>query len=667
MSSYTKHLFGIGSITDPVLLLAAEIWKPDKVQETFSEKEAVLLLVDYNDLKTTQFINLLKEIGELNSVVGIVPVFSKLPDESRLKHLLTPGTPSLKLSDFAFFLSTNRASLVPGAPDILGGARLSEKDEIQHTLENSKAIFFQGHAGPFDAGFGKWLILCTKHMHKSSDKNAFVPCYAAEKCFRQKNYARPPHSKEGLVNPANLKAPLMVLDGCCVFPAPGSIYPYETSLLRAILGGGVKTAILSHGVSSTPLSVLLFFLGKLCEEKPVGEAVRESNKLRNEMNSVSSSSNYTVSPWIVIGDPLTSYKGLQPPVVSVKSDENGFFTALKTDAISHKTGLLVVVKGLSYSNHKAWDAFGSEGNWVTGVKRDENSMYLWVGASDYNKNENTLIFFKERAEDPIAYYKNVSLSLITGSNWIKELMEALLRKGKSKEELKELLILRKQLAKQIEPVVFTESYNQRESVLNPLDKLTGLIDETITRTDRDTAISVCDTLPLIGGRLSHLWNPIWPGKGNYDLGKKCSCDAPLSGYVRKHPLYTKYRMEISCPVCSLIGDVDALKDLNGSSQYKPVISGNPDILKFSRGSSIYWPLKHNEQSSAFGYACGVLFDPLGGHKTFSEVTKIESGSKGKLRFNIPGDWPTGLSWVSVVFACNGAISILTHDVVNEIN
>jgi hypothetical protein len=663
LHSNVKHLFGIGLNTGPSLLLAKELWKPDKVQASFCKGETVLLLVYYNKVKTEEFISVVKKLSALNCLIGVIPVFKEQLKEAVIKKFLSRDTHKLNLSEFSFFLSSSRASVVPGSPEILRGALLKEKQLVDNALANSKAIFFQGHAGPFDAGFGKWLVLCTRHLYKPSDKNAFVPCYEEGKCFRQKNYGRTEGSREGLIDPGNWEAALAVLDGCCVFPVPGSIYPFETSLLRSIVQGKIKAAILSHGVSSTPLSVLLFFLGKLAEEEPIAEAVRVSNKLRYEMNSVSSSPNYSVSPWIAIGDPLKKFTGFKPTVFKANIDEKGYFIKFKNTSIDSKTGLLLVVEGLSYYNNRAWDAFTPNGNWLMGVKRNNNSIYLWIGAAASNDTEYTYVYFKERPHDQLKFYKEVSLSLITGSVWLKQFISTLRNRNQAVEDLNKVLILRDQLLKKIEPATFAALYEQSQSVQQPLSHLTASIRQEITNSDKNTAILLCAKIPLTGGRLAYLWNPIWPGRGNLELGMKCSCKTMLSGYIRENPIYGKYRIEVSCPVCSLIGDVAAIEDSKHSGKYIPVVSGNPETLIFHAGGKICWKLSHHEESVGRGYACGVLYDPLGNFKTFSSVLELESGESASIQFDIPDNWPKGLNWVTVVFVGNSDISILTHDLV----
>jgi hypothetical protein len=199
---------------------------------------------------------------------------------------------------------------------------------------------------------------------------------------------------------------------------------------------------------------------------------------------------------------------------------------------------------------------------------------------------------------------------------------------------------------------------QRSLEIAPsLHALSAPLADAIDKTDQATAATVAYYITWTGARLSHLWSPPWRHEYSRPLGRTCNCGCEIVAHYRRHPIVDLVRAELSCPACSLIGDVAAIAD--------GVLVAQASMLNRQpwRGGELQWNVTDfAPHRGSGGAACASLFDPYRRRRLIGPAHALEPRHDLRLSQTIPSDWPEGMSWATLALLSGGSVSLFVFEV-----
>ncbi|WP_142270626.1 hypothetical protein [Streptomyces sp. SLBN-115] len=644
---------------------AVDLWRADRVDQSMRTGESVLVLVDQDATTPAEYIQTLLAIDHYSSPVGIIPISKRSSDLNQLVRLLGDETIHIDISRSRFRLTETAEANFPSAPPVLSRARQGDPASVAEDLQ-ADLLVLQGHAGPVDAGFGRWLTLCSRHLHQPGEPPTF-PCFDTYQCFRQKLHGRSPFSKEGLFNPTHLTSSLAIIDGCGTIPVPGSIFNYETSIARCVMESQVRAAVMTHGVSASPLSTLIVFLGTLAEGLSLGEAVRGANHHVYQVGSSTSMGGVAAAPWAVLGNPEIKVSGL-PLIESVpRSTELGAEYSVDEAFLDSPFGGLVSLLGLS-GRPGPFDVTAPDGRWVRGALSARGRTYLWIaGPGPHAKpkaGEQVKVLLSKRPDDPTSCWRRKSKWMQANKVLLHRMADTFTKRGGEEDHFRTLISLWDEISGEAELAAFAVTPLRRQSISPPLTSRTERLDARINALARVTARAIAAAVPVTGARLSRLWLPPWLPAGTVHFSEQCSCGCPLVGDARRHPLLELVRVEMRCPACGSAGDVcgERVTSASGAFECAPTVMGGPKQRAVPAGAAVEVRVRRLGGEETEGFASAALFDPFQQRQVLVDGTGVQPLSTTDLAVTIPEDWPQGLSQAVVAVVVGCEISFLDFDI-----
>ena len=663
--SSPRHILTRGRVQRAFLDAAANIWGADKVNQPLAPFESVLLLVDQETTAAPEYVQTLVELERQCCSVGVFPISNDSSTVACLERLLSEDTLEVEFSKSRFRLRNCEEANLDTAPPILRRARYDDKDSVSEDLETADLLVLQGHAGPVDGGFGRWLTLCSRHLHQPG-RSPLYSCFGTERCFRQALHGRTTTSLDGLVDPTTLRSPLLVLAGCGTLPIPGSLFRYETSIARSIMASKVRAAVMTHGVSATPLSVFIVFIAMLARGYTLGEAVREANHHGQDLTSPSSSEGLAAGCWIVLGNPEIKVLGLQLLETLLRSSGGNSEFNLNENDVPAQTGRIVSLAQIPRAEGK-FDLVSSDGRWIRGASHRDGRAYVWVSGRE-TRSESVpspvVIALPRRPPDPVYDWRRMSLWLQTNRVWLERMATVVAERNGDDGPLRSLITLWDNVSGTIEHLAFASS-GEPQTIAPPLAMLAEPLIQRIAQLDRVTALTVASAVPVVGARLFRLWSPTWPSDGYAQITERCSCGCCIIGNVRRHVILGLVRVYLLCPACGPLGDVSASCTANalGAIEVTPAVMGVPKERLVARGATMKSPVQRRCNEPFQGFACAALFDSFRERRVVTETYGIPPLTVVDVPIMIPNDWPEGLSHVAVVVVIGGQISLLDFDIV----
>lgn len=627
----------------------AQRWFPAAIDVPVGEGDQVLVLYDADHTPAAAFLALLAEAAQQNAAIGVLPVRQGETTPASLDRFFSGAALQVTLDDCRFRLSSTPLYSDPQAPANLRRALDDTQAGVARDL-GAKLLFLQGHSGPVDGSFGKALTLCSRALHRP-EADVFFPCAGTDTCFRQSPASGPP----ALVDPRSLDAQILVLDGCGTFPVPGSIYAYEQSLLRGLMLGQVKAAILSIGVSATPLSLPVVLIGELARGATLGRAVARCNQLRSQADSPASIAQAGASPWILVGDPAVRVEGLALTEAADVAQIGSQLRVQVPPGDSGAAGRLMALR--DFAGEAPMEIAETTNVWAVGGRDGRGSLYLWTGPCLDQVSAPGEINLRPAGDRRPAWRSSIHW-LTAGCNWLSGLADTVESRQHDASSLRNLIELRQRTAQAFERALHAATPPNGLDVVRGFGAIEPDLQDLLAACDAHTAEVVAAMVPYAGARLSHLWAPGWPAQGTRTIGEYCVCGEPIAAHRRTHPLSGIGRFELSCPTCSLIGDVAAdpesgeLIDSFATLANRIVAPGEPLI----------WQASASERALGPGAACATLFDPYRTRTLRSAICSMAAGSISA-DLPVPADWPTGMSWTTMVIATAGRISMFAFDVV----
>ena len=608
----------------------------------------VLVLYDPDRTEPSDFFAVLDRVAAQRAGLGVLPIRSGETTAEGVARFLRREPIPLSLAECRFRLGSSPLYSDPRAPAVL---RRALEDTIDAAASDAGArfLFLQGHSGPVDGSFGRAMTLCSREVHLPGEA-IFFPCAGTKTCFRQSPMGEPPN----LVNPRSLAADIVVLDGCGTFPVPGSIYAFDQSLLRGFMLGDAMAAVLSIGVSATSPGLPVLFMAALAQGMPLGEVVRLCNVLRARANSPTSSMQAGASPWILIGDPALRVTGLELTEVSpIQWSESGYHVALPPGD-DGDTGRMIALRG--FDRYEPLEIAETSTAWAVGGNDGAGSIYLWTGSHDDSPAPPQIVLRAATAR-PQPWRDSVHW-LRASCDWLSGLADTVATRRQDAGPIKHLIGLRQRAADALELALHAATPANVVDVARGFGSVESDLRKLLVACDEHGCEVVAAMIPHAGARLSHLCAPAWHSQGTVAVGRNCVCGTPISGHMRTHPLWGIGRIELSCPVCSLIGDVAASPE----APNVPDGFATLECRVLARGEALVWQVETGVDGLSDGFACAILFDPYRERIQRSALIELVKGCQ-KVTAAIPLDWPEGMSWATLVTAVAGRISMFAFDIV----
>jgi hypothetical protein len=648
------------SVDRAVVGLAAKIWKADEINGQIHDTDTLLLLFDPLHTTPPAFIETLTRASTLGVPVGVIPVFPGDDPQTLLTRLLGNDRLEVDFSYSRFHLSDSPQ--VPGIPPVLSRADQGSPQVVDDDIEQADLLFLQGHSGPMDGSFGRWLTLCSRGLHTAGTP-ALYPCAGTERCFRQSSQGRADTSRDGLIDPRRLKSSLVVVDGCGTFPVPGSLYPYEQSILRGLMLSQVRASVLSVGISATPFSAIVLFLALLARGNTLGQAILQANLHRRDMGSPASIEGIAAAPWLLVGNPAAVITGI--PMLECAAErmsDTSVQFLLPADHVSASTGTLVSVKYPS-AIEGPLDVACYPRAWAHGAMHQEHA-YLWLGSSvDGDTTEATRVVLSARPGAGSEVWRACFFWLNAGTQWLSGMAQALARREQDNSALLAIIAFREELAVSAEQAAYADTPYRELEIAAGLDAATAHLVLVLGQVDRLTATAVAESIRFAGARLAHLWSPPWLHSGYAQVDQRCLCGCAMVGHVRRHPLHDLLRIELSCPTCSLIGDAAAEFDgTSGGAAPRAMLKASMRQRSLVCGQPIQWTVEANAQDRFEGFACATLFDPFRTRQAVSQTLQIGTACATTVELDVPYDWPAGLAWATLIFTAGGRVCLFAFDV-----
>lgn len=662
----SRHILTLGEVSTAFLDAAVNIWQADRVNQSLVASDSVLILVAQESTGPAQYVRTLQEVDAERCSVGVIPI-SGDSSGAYLKRLLGRDEIRIDFAKSRFRLTDCPEANLPCAPPVLRRAHQDDRSSVSRDLDVADLLVLQGHAGPVDGGFGRWLTFCSRHLYQPG-KPPLFPCFGTDQCFRQALHGRAVASMDGLVDPAALRSPLVVLDGCGTLPVPGSLFRYETSIARSVMASQVRAAVMTHGVSATPLSVFVVFLAMLASGRTLGEAVREANQHGRDLMSPTSIEGAATAPWILVGNPEVKVLGIPLIETALRVNQDGLEFTLDERDIHPQTGAIVSLAN-AFEKDGAFDVACSDGRWARGALRRDGRAYMWVSGQrahrEYNAPTRVAVALSQRSPDPTSNWCHRSKWLQANRLLLDRMATVVTERSGNPDALRSLISLWADVGGAIEHVAFAAAPHRRQAIAPSLATWTGQLIDVIERLDRLAAATVAAAVPDAGARLYRLWSPPWFCRGPAQITELCSCGCPIAGDVLHHPVLDLARINLRCPACGPLGDVSARGNLDtlGSARFEPTVLGVPGGRCLVRDRAVLWPVRRLFDDQVTGFACAALFDPFRQRRVVTDAIAIPPRGRVDVPVAVPADWPEGLSQAVIVVTAGGEMSFLDFDVV----
>jgi hypothetical protein len=650
-----RHIVTLGDVAPAICDHVVDSWGAVKVNGALTRDDKLLVLYSPDMTSPSDFLGIVAQAGGLGVAFGAVPIY---PDDGdSFRRFLSDDDVVLSLADCRFRLDGASITNDDRAPSILTRTLAPGPADIANDIATARLLFMQGHSGPADGSFGRNLTLCSRPVHRAA-MPVFFPCAQSDACFRQ----NPMQAEIALVDAQSLMSPIVILDGCGTFPVPGSIYRYEQSILRSLVRGGqVRAAILSIGISATPPATIVLLMALLAAGVTLGEAVLRCNRLRSQAGSPSSLAGGDAAPWVLVGNPDLKATGLEIGEARILANGLGRFVVEIDDASPSATGRLAMAAGVDV--RCPLEIVKDTAQWTLGACEADGTVYFWTNGMGADRPAPIRIGLAPADPDASARWREHLAWLRAGTAWLDGLGRVIEGRGGDAAPVRSLIALRSDFAQSVEMAVYAAAPRSTAEILPALAKVAPSLTEASLQIDKATARIVAAAIPAAGARLSHLWNPSWHHAGTADLATVCNCGSTMAGHTRRHPLLAIERIEISCPACSLVGDVSALPRAAGNPAVG-VAEAQIDQRVATPGSDFGWMVRRGDSLDAPAFACGTLFDPFRVHKMTSDTIAV-GGDPALVCLPIGADWPQGLSWTTLVLTTRGQISLFAFDVVVE--
>lgn len=658
--SADRHLLTLPQVDPWFAECVSQAWRATLVNGRLEPGQSALLLYDAERSNAADFMRVLQQADSLDVPLAVWPAYRDETAPRDQPHALNRLQLPIDLAACRFRLSTSPHGKDPGAPWQLRRNSLGP-EALQADLREPGLLFLQGHAGPLDGSFGRGLTLCGRDLVRPEEP-ALLPCVSTGRCFRQPPQGREETSRVGLIDPRDIGASLVVLDGCASFPVPGSLFPFAQSLLRGLLAGTrAGPCVISLGVSATPTSVIVLFMALLAQGLPLGRVVREVNLHRAACGSPSSCQG--AGPWVLVGNPDTVVSGIAMARLDTAQGEHAL------DRLRVRAGDEGILLSLPAGGEGPTDIECTPPRWAFGAIDRSGARHLWLGPlerglagageaspSGGERSPEAELHLLPRDPNAATRWRETGRWLREGNRWLEGLRSFVESRVADAEPLSQLVAVRTSIAEAAENLACAATQRSLE-IAPSLRALGAPLAEAIDRTDLATAAAVAHYATWTGARLSHLWAPAWQHLGSRPLGRFCNCGCEIVAHHRRHPLADLRRGELSCPACSLIADVTA------DSEGRLVVHADMTDRQPVQGGELQWKLTAFEpQPGRVGAACASLFDPYRNRRLTGTAQSLARGRDARLDLAIPSDWPEGMSWSVLIVLSGGGVSMFVFEV-----
>jgi hypothetical protein len=633
------------------------VWRADRIDEPIRPSDTVLLLVRQAGLSSGAYVDALEELDRHGRPLGIIPIGDDFAASS-VSRLLQHDAIVVDFTTARFRMSCAEANL-PTAPTVLQCARFDDPASVANDLGAPDLLLLQGHAGAVDGNFGPSFILCSRHDGELSEPPLY-PCFKTGACFRQELYGRLPSSTEGLIDAATLRSALVVLDGCGTLAVPGSLFRYETSLVRSLLAGQARAAVMTHGLAATPFAAVVAFLGMLARGRPLGAAVRAANLQSRLAHGPGTRS--SLPSWILVGNPDVHVEGI--PLLEATAVVNGHTLEVSLDSneIPPDTGAIAAIGSVTPADGPL-DISCADGRWGSGAIDPDGCVSLWVGpsvrTSHHAQPEELVLSFTKRPRDVTRRWRDRARWLRVNTPWVTQLTNEVESRGGDGAPLRALASSSRAVCQAVDYAAFASVPLRPGTIAPSLASLAHSLDAELADLDRRTVSAVAEAVPVTGARLFRFWHPPWLHEAQINTQGTCSCGCRVIGIVCCHPIFDVSRVLLSCPACGPIGDVTGR--VTNTRDIVPTVSMATSTRYLRRGATVKWPVGLAPGCSP-GFACVAMIEPPFRHRwAISEVFAVQADSTCDVALEVAADWPLGLSRVVIVVAAGAELSFLDFD------
>jgi hypothetical protein len=658
----TRHLLTLGAVASSSVSIARESWRASRLNQRLRPDDSVLILFDPDTTPAARYVETLVAIERQRLPFGVLPVGRSMHDDAALTRRLGVDTLAITFEQARFQMMLADEATEPLAPPIV--RRVADSPQLAQQLREARLLYLQGHSGPVDAAFGRWFYLCSRDLYESG--TPFYPCFGTDRCFRQYALGRPATSREGLVDPRTLGAELAVLDGCSTLTVPGSLFPYRTSLGRAIVESQVRVAVLTLGANAMPFSGVVMFVALLAEGYTVGEAVRQANRHAHDSRAPTSIVASGVAPWIVVGNPESRVTGLRLLAPPLEPTEDGFRFDLHDADVPAETGAIVRLHPLP-SPRGTLDVLGAGDRWVYGALHGEDTAYVWASRSqlevDGAHQRHAEVRLTRRSLDRTPDWRSLFAALHADSGWLEALANLVKLYDGDSGPLRTLAASARDLIPRVEDAAATAIASRPGSVEPPLSDRTAAAVSELTRFDRTAADVVARGLAAVRIRTYNLWSPPLTDLATVAFAHECCCGAPVTANVLEHATVVMTRLVLSCPGCGAIAHVASCPTLPGApvAEIRPAVVGFPLSRHAAPGDTLCLPVQRIDDEPLCGFGCSAIIDQFRECSRVTEASPVEPACDTSIVLVIPEDWPLGLAQVVTVVAVGGALSFLDFD------
>lgn len=613
--------------------------------------ETAFIVVDYANSPSSDFQELVKDLQVRKVPFGILPYHSETPLTTLLERA-EPRRLTISLERSAVRIATRPDFLGSRRPTIFREMVAGDSKTLSADL-SADLLILQGHGSPIDMNFGGEGLLCGRALWRSGAPELF-PCFANNRCFRQRHFNRDADDKTGRIDPREVSAQLLVIDACNSLPHPGSSWGYETTLLRGVVESRVGAAILMQGLKSNPLAAYVVLLTRLALGATLGEAIVAVNTLWRDWAGLAAD-NASLAPWVVIGHPSVTVDGLDVTRSELRRDGTSWLLPIP-EVESHEGTLIVAdnerdVRGLALAGNLSSEAdWQPVLPWWAGAAGPDGLLSVWLGP---DTPAGTLVFKERLGSDALREH---AFRLLGTADWFESLASVVDMDTKSALAVtaQEWRGVAHMLSHSIAEVTGAPVAQDFELVRSETNLRAWLTQQSLglDRFSVDQAayaLARCGPRPmrfLPSGQVS-TGTTVWP--------ERCACGAEASAVVRRDALYGTGRVLVSCPGCGPIADVAAA--LDGT----PELTFGPIVGQARPGDEISVCVRIEDMCFAPGAVRGVLFEPSRSLEVHSEPLALSSAGENEVRIRVPEEWPCGLTHLNVVVSVAGALSFVDSD------
>lgn len=188
-----------------------------------------------------------------------------------------------------------------------------------------------GHGNVEDVGEGG-MMACGRGQGEAADALATFPCYRDGKCFRQPLFDRPVTSREGVVDPAMLEHPVVLLLGCGTLPLGDEPFAMSGTILARIMDGGAVGGVATIGIVFSDTKFEKKLVSLLTDGYPLGETVKTFNAWYKDLYGHATPTSDGYGPLVAFGHPGMRVSSLLTDTQDVNSPVNLDFSTCLDEA-----------------------------------------------------------------------------------------------------------------------------------------------------------------------------------------------------------------------------------------------------------------------------------------------------------------------------------------------